>query len=131
MAEVPMSLAATLVRAHAAELVAVGPARRAAWRTMRGLLGGAMAAGYSAHSIAQCLSVSSESVRIRAERDAWLSESAILAVSDLDRLTLHRWRTTGLLTEQRQAHDGLLSYPAAELVRALADAGQPLLHPRV
>jgi hypothetical protein len=62
----PDRLAAALQAAHTAETAATGAARRPAMRLTRGVIGGIVEAGYSTRAIADCLGVTSGSVRSRA-----------------------------------------------------------------
>ncbi len=118
--ELAPRVATALRRAHLAEANAAGEARREAWRTTRELLGAAIAAGYSARILAECLGVSSESIRTRAERDGWLSVTAVQELTDLDAGALRSWRSAGKLSQELRSPQGVVFYPALDVVRALA-----------
>jgi hypothetical protein len=116
----PARLVLVLRCARDAETAAAGSDRRAAWRTTRELLGGAVAAGYPARLLADCLGVGLDSIRTRAERDAWMPGSALVGIADIQASDLAFWRERGLLPDEHVRADGSRCYPAVDLVRAVA-----------
>ncbi len=117
---IPAPLVAALQAAHAVEAAAEGAGRRPAFRFTRGLLGGVLAAGYSARAVAACLGVAEASVKSRIERNAWLPEPRIRQIVGTRKL--RRWQTTGLLTTERTEPSGETSYPAVDVVQATMTA---------
>jgi hypothetical protein len=116
----PRRLVLVLVAARDAESAANGAQRRVAWRTTRELLGGALAAGYAARLLANCLGVGLDSIRTRADRDAWVAGEAIVGLGDIQIGDVKYWRTAGVLSAEQLLPDGCLAYPAADIVRAVA-----------
>jgi hypothetical protein len=118
----PDNVVDLLVRVRAAELEAVGRQRRVAWRTTRDLLGGVVAAGYPLRLVAECLGVGPDSIRTRASRDAWIAAPTAIDVLHIEAVTLFAWRADGLLPNERRLEDGMVYYPAVDLVRAAVAA---------
>ncbi len=115
----PARLANMLARAQAAAEAATGPERRPAWRLMRDLLGAALAVGYPAQQLADCLGVTAGSIRNRARGDGWLAAAKIQDLAEVDTDTIERWRTDGLLPYERTEAAGERLYAAVDVIRAL------------
>lgn len=115
----PRHIRLVLVRTHAAEQTTRGPRRREAFRTMRILIGGALDAGYPSSVIAECLGVSRDSLRSRAEPGSELSLAAMEGVG-LDPEALARLGHPTIFGEPRTGEDGVPFYSAADIIRGLA-----------
>lgn len=112
--------------AHAGEMAAAGPQRVPAFRTMRALLGGSCAAGYSYAQLAQCLGVRVETLRARAITDDWIRDQTFAELAAVHPATVRRWQRQGRLSEVQTDDTGARYYLASELIRALC--GHKLNH---
>ena len=117
---VPSAVASLLLRAKTAESESSSGQRVDALRTTRQLLTGAYQAGYSSRDLADCLGVSTQSVRNRLDANSWLPLSAVINFIDVDPLFLHRLRA--MAKEVRVAPDGAAVYSSRDIVRAVASS---------
>ena len=120
---IPQAVRTMLGRAKAAERAASSGQRVEALRITRQLLTGAYQAGYSSRDLADCLGVSTQSVRNRLDANQWLPLSAVIAFIEVDPLFLHRLRA--LATDVRTTPDGTAAYSSVDIVRAVASSPIP------
>ena len=117
----PKPVARLLAWAQAQERTTEGFERREAWRFTRGLIGGVLAAGYPARTVGACLHISPQSVRDRAQRDAWLCGETVRQAIDIDLAGWQAWLEEKRLGSDRVNERGEVCLEAVEIVRALRD----------
>lgn len=115
----PPAVVGLLRWARTEETAASGAHRRPAQRFSREVLGGAADVGYPVALLAECLGVSTCSVRSRLQGNGWLAASKVERGAGLPPATMQRWREAGLLSDELVGSDNERFYPAADVVRAL------------
>jgi hypothetical protein len=118
--QLPHRLAVLVLAARDAEQAATGRERRAAFRTMRILLGGLIDAGYNEQVIAECIGVQPGSVRVRAEPAGELDAAMLLKLAAATGLDVQALLNDEMLGRSRLGVDGAQYYRAAAVVRGLA-----------
>jgi hypothetical protein len=117
--DVPDRLATVLRGAVDAEQLATGEERFPALRLTRYLIAGAREAGYSTAAVAQCLGISTDSVRTRGTSDGWVAADDFAALADLAGGVINQWAADGVLDSGAIDAHGHRYYPASDLILAL------------
>lgn len=92
--QLPPVLEEMLLGCQAFENTATGSSRRGAFRITRALIGALLADGYSVHTIAELLGVTSGSVRSRGATITTVPAAALTAVPGLANAQLDSWLET-------------------------------------
>jgi hypothetical protein len=121
---VPERVLSLLLWARDQEDAAAGPSRRPAQRFTREIISGILDIGYPSGTVAQCLGITTSSLRSRVQPGGWLPARKVERGSRLRAGTLRRWQAEGLLPEGQIGLDGDIAYPAVAVVRALILAAQ-------
>jgi hypothetical protein len=116
---IPEPLVAVLRSALDAEQAAAGYHRRAAFRTTRYLIGGAIAIGVPPAAIAVVTGTTESSVRNRATSGGIVSPAEFAKLAHLSNAEIETWASSGLLPALASDAIGTTGYPTEALLRAL------------
>jgi hypothetical protein len=115
----PERVISLLLWAREQEDAANGAARRPALRFTREIISGVLDIGYSSGIVAECLGITTSSVRSRVQPGGWLPARKVEKGARLRPGTLRRWQAEGMLPEGQIGLDGDIAYPAVAVIRAL------------